>query len=145
MRKDLDDQPLDPGKSPAAMQAGVDAPSRRRLLQLGAVGIPLVLTPKTGLAQTMASVNCSVILNPADRNYGLNPGDADYLQDPGLPLVEKVLAPEQLNNGSFVGDVSDPDYNGAYLRYLNDMIEGDERIDTASCLASVMTVHQRPI
>ncbi|RME69057.1 MAG: hypothetical protein D6782_00305 [Alphaproteobacteria bacterium] len=117
-------------------------PSRRRVLQLGAVGVPLVLTPKTGLAQTMASVNCSVVLNPGDQNFGLVPTDADYLQNPQI-LPEMTLTPEQLNTGSFVSDVSDPQYNGAYLRFLSAMVDGTEPLPTASCLTSVLHVQTR--
>lgn len=138
MRKDFN------GEAPKAGQADIEAPARRRLLQLGAVGVPLVLTPKTGLAQTMASVNCSVVLNPVDANYGLAPQDTNYLENPPL-LTPKTLTPEQLNTGSFVSDVSEPLDNGAYLRYLNDMIEGDEPLDTASCLASLLVVQERPL
>ncbi len=141
MPKDLDNQPQESGQTGAHAASDVQA-SRRKLLQLGAIGVPLVLTPKTGLAQTMASVNCAVVLDPGDTNFGLSPGDPNYLQEPQtLPI--KTLSAEQLNTGSFVGDVSGVDYNGAYMRYLEAMVDGNEQIDTASCLASLLTVQER--
>jgi hypothetical protein len=114
--------------------------SRRRVLQLGALGASAVMTVRPALATTMASViNCQIPVPDAARAGNMiaadgslvPPGTAGAFAGPATPLKGADVK-RALSGGSLPG--YDPSASNAYMNYVRRLQHGQSGF---TCYASL--------